>query len=56
MFDPEEPQVTEERLLYLVAQGLKAWDPILFSRDEDSSGAAFIALDIFKKVMQGVIK
>lgn len=54
MFD--EVEVTEERLCYLVAEGLKVWDPILFAREEDSQGAAFIALDIFKKVMEGYIK
>ena len=55
MLEPETPDITEERLLYLVSEGLKAWDPMLFSRAEDSQGAAFIALDIFKKAMQGLI-
>lgn len=50
------PELTEERLLHLVADGLKAWDPMLFARAEDSQGAAFIALDIFKKAMEGYIK
>ena len=48
--------LTEERLLELVSEGLKSWDPLLFSRSEDSMGAAFIAIDIFKKAMEGLIK
>jgi len=48
--------LTEERLLELVSQGLRAWDPLLFSRVDDSMGAAFIAIDIFKKAMAGLIK
>ena len=48
--------LTEERLLTLVSEGLRAWDPLLFSRSEDSMGAAFIAIDIFKKAMAGTIK
>jgi len=48
--------LTEERLIQLVSEGLKAWDPLLFARTEDSMGAAFIAIDIFKKAMEGSIK
>ena len=50
------PDITEERLIQLVSEGLKAWDPMLFARSEDSMGAAFIAIDIFKKAMEGVLK
>lgn len=48
--------LTEERLLELVADGLHAWDPLLFSRADDRMGAAFIAIDVFKKAMAGTIK
>ena len=48
--------LTEERLLALVSQGQRAWDPLLFARTEDSIGAAFIAIDVFKKAMEGLIK
>jgi len=48
--------LTEERLLELVADGLYAWDSLLFARSDDRIGAAFIAIDIFKKAMEGLIK
>ena len=44
-------ELTEETLLALVAQALEVWDPILFKRKDDSMGAAFIAIDTFKRVM-----